>query len=947
MNDLELLRRYARDGSEAAFSELSRRYVSLVYSAALRQVHRAADAEDVTQAVFLLLARKSRGLASKDVVVPAWLLKATHFVSRTHRRTNARRRAHETRAATMTTTGRSGGSDAGPDWEQVAPLLDEAIASLGDAARDAVVLRFLRGKSYRDVAERLAIEEPAARQRVSRAVEQLRAYFARRGVVLSASAIETAIVAHAVHPAPQALAVLAAKVGAKGAAIAAKHAALAQGAAFGMVPAGIKAGAAAAIIVVVGAASMALYTGVRDRQRATIDVASVSAAASVKQSTSTAPIRGRVLDPSGRPAAGAEVMLARFSSAVYVYGPAKPGVLVVSTASDGTFEFPAQPDATSIVVRSDEGFAQVRVADLQNGAPIQLVPWGRIEGTLKVGSTPQGGQIVALSRTGGSLEEWYAWRISHDTSTRSDSRGHFFFPRVIPLPRGSRNQLELNWQAPDGAGTRTIDLWVAPRETAHVELGGMGRPVTGRLAIPPGLPPFVGQLVAQPPASQPAGGAAPSPMIIPVAVSRDGAFRADDVPAGRYNLVFISTDPGQGRARVAESLAVANTSVTVPDMPGGRSDEPLDLGTLPVHRSAALAVGQAAPDFATPGPDSKPVRLSDFRGKYVLVYAHRPSGFEDPWINPQELNAIRDRFACRPDFVMLDVPIQVRRGSGASVMLEAVRSWLATHAGWSARTPATQPTTAPSAGLPPAYVSSAARLFLIGPDGKCVARILDTRTAFSRIADLLPRPVNPRIHVQVEHRDPNRGTIASLVGATDTNPSALNVARSARWSIVDGQLGDGSGGPGVLNDGRMATSDDERAANLFFSYGSLEGRFRMDLDAPAAIRQIITCSRHRTHRAPQVYAIYGSDGQARGFDPRPPIGVDPTTRAWTKIADVDTRPASGPDGGQYVVTLTATGPTPIGQFKHLLFVVFATEIDDDWGHTFYSEIAVLGQEGNP
>jgi RNA polymerase sigma factor (sigma-70 family) len=956
VNDLELLRRYAQDGSETAFAELTRRYVSLVYSAALRQVHNAADAEDATQAVFLLLARKARALAAAGVVVPAWLLRAAHFVSRTLLRAHARRRRHETRAATMTTTGRSGSTGGGPtpsepDWEQIAPLLDEAIASLGDVARDALVLRFFRGKSYRDVAERLAIGEPAARQRVSRAVEQLRAYFARRGIVLSASALETSIVAHAVQPAPHALAALAAKAGVKGAAVAAKHAALAHGAAFGMIPVAAKAGVAAALVVLVGVASLALYQSGRDRQRATLEAANGTPARAVVQSSISAPIRGRVLNSSGRPAAGAEVMLARASSAVAVYGPARPGVLVVSAAPDGTFEFPAQPDATAVVARSNEGVAQVRVADLQKTGDVRLVPWGRIEGTLRVGGTPQAGQTIDLSRTGGSLDEWYAWRIMHEARTRTDGRGHFVFARVIPLPPGSPQQHELKWQVRGSTGMRMADLWVGPRETAHVELGGSGRPVIGRLAIPAGLPPFVGQLVAQPPATRPAGGAALAlmPRIIPVTLTADGSFRADDVPAGRYNLVFVSQETVGVRVRVAEALAVANTTVDMPEMAGGRSDEPLDVGTLPVHVNAVLTVGREAPDFTATDANGKPIRLSDFHGKYVLLYVHRLGIPDDGLVNALELKAIQDRFGGRADFALLDIPVDDGGRPLAGSRPAQVLSRLVGRIAYTLSGAPAHPAPGPAAGLPPVYLSGTTRLFVIGPDGKCIARSLDARTVFSRLSDVLPRtPVsNPRIRIRVEHRAPTNGASVALVSDSTQARAAVNIARSARFSIVDGERGDGSGGPGVLNDGRLAPGEDDPAASFFFSYGSLEGRFRMDLDQPAAIRQINTYSRHRSHRGPQVYSVYGSDGLSSRFDPRPRIGTDPASCGWTKIADVDTRPAAGPDGGQYAVSLAATGAALIGRYKHLLFVTFVTETDDDWGHTFFSEVEAFGQEGKP
>jgi RNA polymerase sigma factor (sigma-70 family) len=945
MNDLELLRKYVQDGSEAAFAELARRYVSLVYTAAMRHVHNAQDAEDVTQAVFLLLARKSRSL-SKSVVVPGWLLRATHFASKTLLRARARRQRHESRAATMkqTTSGssmRSNGS--APDWDRVAPLLDEAIAALANPARDALVLRFFRNKSYREVAERLSIAEPAARQRVARAVEQLRNFFANRGVVLTTAALEGLVVGHGVQPAPAALVPLAAALGVKGAAVAARHAVLAQGAAMAMVPASVKVGLVAAIVLIVGAVSMTVYEGHRGDRSALVAAGAPAAITPIQ--VQSAPIRGRVIDPTGRPAVGAEVLLARASTPVSVYAARGSGVLAVKSGPDGSFEFPSQSDATAIVARSDEGVAQVRVADLQTIDVIRLVPWGRIEGTLKVGNAPQVGQTVELSRTGGSLAEWYAWRIMHEARARTDGRGHFVFDRVIPLPPGTPNQLELKWRAPSAAGQRFAQFWVAPRQTLKVQLGGTGRPVIGRLNAPPGLPPFVGQLVAQPPASQPARAIAWRPAIIPVVASADGSFRADDVPAGAYNLVLISAEAVRG-APISEAAAQANTQVIVPEMAGGRSDQPLDVGTLAAVINVRLSPGKPAPDFVANLPDGRSILLSDMRGKFVLLHLRQAGTDDEQWVRTSDLKVIRDRFGGRNDFVLLDVPFSPQIGPTAES--QSILARIAARVRAMSRPDSTRPATAPSSEIPQVYLSSATRLFLIGPDGTCLAPSLESRSAFSRLAEMLPRQArsDPNVVLHIEHRPPSNGAAIMMASSTYAVSSSQNVARAARFAVVAGERGDLSAGLSVLNDGRLAGDDDQPVANFFFSHGSLEGRFRMDLAEPIEIGRINSYSRHRTHRGPQVYIVYGSDGQASGFNPQPPIGVDPASCGWTQIADVDTRPAQGPAGGQYAVSLTARSGV-LGKFRHLLFVTFVTETDDDIGQTFYSEIEVFRGETHP
>src|SRR5580765_5134650 len=86
MTDFELVREYAAQGAEDAFATLVNRYVRLVYSAAFRQCGHVQDAEEITQAVFVILARKAGGLRL-ETVLPGWLLRTTRFVAM-----NARRR---------------------------------------------------------------------------------------------------------------------------------------------------------------------------------------------------------------------------------------------------------------------------------------------------------------------------------------------------------------------------------------------------------------------------------------------------------------------------------------------------------------------------------------------------------------------------------------------------------------------------------------------------------------------------------------------------------------------------------------------------------------------------------------------------------------------------------------------------------------------------------------
>jgi RNA polymerase sigma factor (sigma-70 family) len=210
-DDAELLTAYATRQSEEAFTELVGRHVALVYSAALRQVREPQLAEEVTQAVFIILARKARAV-SRHVTLSGWLCRVAHFVSRDALRAERRRQHREQTAARMENT-------TDTDWMQIAPLLDEVVAQLNDKDRSAIVLRFYEQKSFGEVGNALGVDADAAQKRVSRALEKLRIFFAKRGVSSTTATIAGAISTHSVQAAPVALAkAVTAVAAAKGAA---------------------------------------------------------------------------------------------------------------------------------------------------------------------------------------------------------------------------------------------------------------------------------------------------------------------------------------------------------------------------------------------------------------------------------------------------------------------------------------------------------------------------------------------------------------------------------------------------------------------------------------------------------------------------------------------------------------------------------------------------------
>jgi RNA polymerase sigma factor (sigma-70 family) len=199
MNGTDLLADFREKQSEGAFSELVRRYTNLVYSVAKRRLPNASLAQEITQIVFIRLAKAAPKLRS-DAELAAWLHRTTVHVSIDQWRSETRRRVREEHAAAMQTD-----LDETLAWNEMAPVLDEALNELNDADRQAVLLRFFDHKTMRELGAIVGVSEDAAKMRVSRALDRLRSQLVGRGVTCGAMALGTMLSNRSVEAAPSSL----------------------------------------------------------------------------------------------------------------------------------------------------------------------------------------------------------------------------------------------------------------------------------------------------------------------------------------------------------------------------------------------------------------------------------------------------------------------------------------------------------------------------------------------------------------------------------------------------------------------------------------------------------------------------------------------------------------------------------------------------------------------
>jgi len=329
---------------------------------------------------------------------------------------------------------------------------------------------------------------------------------------------------------------------------------------------------------------------------------------------------GVVLSPAGEPAGGALVAMALPSQGVHVVNgraSSQRDLLGVETDEQGRFEMAPQTDPHILVALHESGYARMEQDALKTDSTIALQAWATVEGTLKIGDNPGANESVTLVLQSGAPYDPRAPRVSFSCRATTDEQGRFRFDGV---PAGEvliYRSIRLDDRRTVSSHGRRFKIGAG--ETLPVVVGGTGRPVIGKLKatreIPEGLD--FAHYNASLSRSPPSPGESPKEIqakgreavqkwhdewresskeyqaykwktnSFGIVLESDGSFSVPDVPAGVYRLwVRLRKPPESTRGGVGEEIAKVSHAFEVPEMPGGRSDEPLDLGTLELELKA-------------------------------------------------------------------------------------------------------------------------------------------------------------------------------------------------------------------------------------------------------------------------------------------------------------------------------------------------------------------------
>jgi beta-lactamase regulating signal transducer with metallopeptidase domain/peroxiredoxin len=431
---------------------------------------------------------------------------------------------------------------------------------------------------------------------------------------------------------------------------------------------------------------------------------------------------GLVVTPEGKAAVGAEVGWATPEKRAFMSGGRfdrrQNRAEVTKTDERGHFEFPPQGDEPAIIfIFHESGYAEIDGEKLSTPQRIELKPWGKIHGRSILGDQPDIGREVTYTPNSASARQHQVmWDFGYRATT--DANGEFEFDRAVPgLGQVSRvvitkfirgQQHAPGWQTP---------IEVLPNETAEITIGGTGRPVVGQVALDrqPGVDI---DWTANNPASlqrkrdQQAGGdVLYVRMLGPI--DRSGKFSIPDVPPGEYELkIAVNNPPTPDACGAGEEIGQAKIDVTVPPRDSEQPDKPFDVGSVTAVLFDTLDAGEAAPEFVAEGVSGDPVRLSDYRGKLIVL------DFWATWCRPcvaemPTFKRIKERFGDDDRFVLIGLSCDNTADIAKRFVEKQDLSWIQGAVGGT------------YGQIPRDYtVRALPATFLIGPDGKIMARDL-------------------------------------------------------------------------------------------------------------------------------------------------------------------------------------------------------------------------------